>query len=139
MRDIKNIVLHCTATPLNTKVASILAYWKAPKPNGMGWKDPGYHFLIDATGKIHNLHPIEKPSNGVAGHNFNSIHISYIGGLKGDDRTPEQIKAQIDLITELRKKFPKAQILGHRDFPNVHKNCPSFDVKSWLKCVGIKS
>ena len=26
-------------------------------------------------------------------------------------------------------------ILGHRDLPNVHKDCPSFDVKRCLKVV----
>ena len=30
---------------------------------------------------------------------------------------------------------PDAEILGHRDLPNVHKDCPSFDVKRWLKLV----
>lgn len=137
-REIKYIVLHCTATNQNAKVSSIVNYWK----NEKGWKSPGYHFLIDKHGEIHELHPIEKPSNGVAGYNQNSIHISYIGGIgkdgKGlDNRTPEQILSQIKLVTEMKSKFPKAEILGHRDFPNVKKECPSFDVKEWLKSVGI--
>jgi N-acetylmuramoyl-L-alanine amidase len=37
------------------------------------------------------------------------------------------------LIVKLSNKYPKAEILGHRDFPGVAKACPSFDVKSWLK------
>ena len=35
-------------------------------------------------------------------------------------------------IVELTERYPKAQVLGHRDFPNVKKACPSFDVKQWL-------
>ena len=31
--------------------------------------------------------------------------------------------------------YPDAEILGHRDLPNVHKDCPAFDVKRWLKLV----
>jgi N-acetylmuramoyl-L-alanine amidase len=38
-----------------------------------------------------------------------------------------------DLIVSLTEKYPAAEVLGHRDFPNVHKACPSFDVKDWLK------
>jgi len=139
MRDIKNIVLHCTATPQNATVIGILNYWK----NNLKWKSPGYHFLIEANGTVHNLHPIEQPSNGVAGHNFNSIHISYIGGVDSngkamDNRTPRQVLSQLKLVIEMKDKFPTAQVLGHRDFPGVSKECPSFDVKAWLKHVGFR-
>lgn len=138
MRVIKYIVLHCTATPQNTTIQSILNYWKKV----LGWKNPGYHFIIKPTGEIVNLFPIDQIANGVAGFNSNSIHISYIGGVdaKGkalDNRTPEQIEAQIQLIKRFKTQFPEAVITGHRDFPNVKKECPSFDVATWLKKVGL--
>lgn len=89
-----------------------------------------------------DLLPIDQISNGVAGHNANSIHISYIGGIDGkgnaiDNRTPSQIQAQIELLKKYKVMFPGAVILGHRDFVGVSKKCPSFDVKEWLKCVGL--
>ena len=37
-----------------------------------------------------------------------------------------------DIIVALTERYPKAQVLGHRDFPGVAKACPSFDVKTWL-------
>lgn len=137
MRIIKYIVLHCTAGPQNQTTQEILNYWKAK-----GWKKPGYHFEINADGKVEQLLPITDVANGVAGHNANSIHISYKGGIdaKGnaiDNRTAAQKATQIRLITELRAKFTDAKILGHRDFAGVTKQCPSFDVASWLKTVGI--
>ena len=133
MREIKNIVIHCTATHQSATVSGIMNYWK----NKLGWKSPGYHYLIDKDGNIHNLQPIERPSNGVAGHNKNSIHVSYIGGIdkKGnpiDNRTEPQIKSMIEIIKELKAQFNDAKILGHRDFPNVKKACPCFDVTEWL-------
>jgi N-acetylmuramoyl-L-alanine amidase len=138
MRKITHIVLHCTATPQTTTVKSIQNYWK----NSLGWKSPGYHHIIKADGEIVDLQPIDKPSNGVAGHNMNSIHISYIGGVdaKGkaiDNRTQAQICSQITLLKKYKAMFPDAQIVGHRDFPGVSKSCPSFDVKTWLKTAGI--
>jgi N-acetylmuramoyl-L-alanine amidase len=134
MRVIKYIVLHCTAGPANQSTAEIQNYWK----KSLGWKSPGYHHLINVDGTIDNLLPIELPSNGVAGYNSNSIHISYKGGQNGiDTRAVAQIDAQIALIKKYKTMFPKAEIKGHRDFPNVKKLCPSFDVKTWLKFVNL--
>jgi N-acetylmuramoyl-L-alanine amidase len=138
MRQINNIVLHCTATPQTTSVASIQRYWK----DELKWKSPGYHIIILPDGTIVELLPIEQVSNGVAGHNKDSIHISYIGGVddKGkpiDNRTWNQVERQIELIKKYKKMFPHARVLGHRDFPGVTKGCPSFEVAEWLKRVGL--
>lgn len=136
MRDIKYIVLHCTSGPQNQPTKEILNYWK----KSLGWKSPGYHHLINADGTVDDLLPILKPSNGVKGFNSNSIHISYKGGQNGvDTRTPNQIATMIDMILKYQIQFPNAKIKGHRDFPNVKKLCPSFDVATWLKSAGIKS
>ncbi|WP_083811749.1 N-acetylmuramoyl-L-alanine amidase [Pseudopedobacter saltans] len=138
MRTIKYLVVHCTATPHNTTIASIMNYWKTV----LGWKNPGYHYMIKADGEIVNTFPIEQISNGVAGFNSVSIHIAYIGGIdaKGkavDNRTPAQVASQIKLLKELKARFPNAEIKGHRDFPNVKKECPCFDVKTWLKTITL--
>ncbi len=130
-RNIKYIVIHCTATEPHAKVSSILNYWK----NVRKWKYKGYHFLIEHTGKINYIQNINIPSNGVKGYNKHSIHISYIGGKthKGtyeDTRTNQQKQSIKTLIKLLKDLYPNAEILGHRDFPNVKKLCPCFDVKN---------
>ena len=134
MRDIKYIVVHCTATPQTTSVESIKQYWKTH----LGWKMPGYHFMIKPDGEIVQLLEIEKISNGVKGFNSVSINISYIGGVDSenkpiDNRTPAQKRSLTDLLTKLKKEFPKAIIQGHRNFPNVKKACPSFNAKDEYK------
>ena len=139
MRTIQYIVLHCTATSQNASVEAIVRYWKNVKK----WRTVGYHYIIEANGTVHNLLPIEKISNGVAGYNSVSIHIAYVGGIdsKGraiDNRTIQQKARQIELITYLSNKFPVAKIVGHRDFPKVNKACPSFDVSSWLQEIGFR-
>ncbi len=130
MRTIKYIAVHCTGTKQDTSVSSILTYWKTH----LGWKNPGYHFIVNRHGKITELQPIEKPSNGVRGYNSQTINISYIGGIDsngvvGDTRTPAQKIALLAKITELKRNFPDAIIQGHRDFPNVAKTCPNFEAK----------
>jgi len=70
----------------------------------------------------------------------NCIGICYEGGLDkngkpADTRTLAQNQALYSLLESLCLSYPDAEILGHRDLPNVHKDCPSFDVKRWLKVV----
>ncbi len=130
MRTINYIVVHCTATQPDAKIESIKRYWR----DNLKWKNPGYHFMIKADGEIINTLPIEQVSNGVVGWNTQIINISYIGGVDKnnnpkDTRTSEQKASLLKLIRELKSKFAKAKIQGHRDFPNVHKACPSFDAK----------
>lgn len=110
----------------------------------LGWKNPGYHYMIKADGEIVNTFPIEQVANGVAGYNSPSIHIAYLGGVDSknkatDNRTFAQKASQVKLLTELKKKFPNAEIKGHRDFPGVKKDCPSFDVKKWLAEIKFKT
>ena len=135
LRIIDYIVIHCTATPKNTTVQSILNYWK----DNLGWKNVGYHFLIDLNGKIHRLANLDTITNGVKGFNSVSIHISYIGGQFEDDRTEMQ-KASIllcikEALEYAKKTGSKPKIQGHRDFPNVKKSCPQFNAipeYSWI-------
>ena len=130
MRNINYIAIHCTATQPEASIASIQNYWK----NNLGWKNPGYHYIIDRFGNVINLLPIELVSNGVQGYNSQTINISYVGGIDKsgkpkDTRTEAQKQSILKILNELRVKFPKAKIQGHRDFPNVKKACPSFDAK----------
>lgn len=131
MREIKYIAVHCTATPQTTSIDSIRNYWKT----SLKWKMPGYHFIIKPDGEIVELLSIDQVSNGVAGYNSKTINICYIGGVDRnlkpiDNRTEAQKKSLLAKLTELKKKFPKAIIQGHRDFPKVAKACPCFNAKT---------
>jgi N-acetylmuramoyl-L-alanine amidase len=134
LRNIKYIVVHCTATQPEATIEALENYWK----NVKGWGDtPGYHYLIQRDGEIKSLLDEDKVSYGVYGHNPYCVHLAYIGGIDkdgnpSDNRTFRQKETMFDLIVKLSVKYPKAEILGHRDFPNVAKACPSFDVKSWI-------
>ena len=130
MRKVKYIAVHCTAGSQKATVNDLLAEFKRK-----GWKAPGYHYVITADGKIHQLLDTEKVSNGVKGYNSVSVNIAYTGGMDGvDNRTDEQ-------------KYPDAVIQGHRDFsPDLNGNgkieksewikmCPSFDAKTEYKGI----
>lgn len=134
IRNIKYIVVHCTATPTNTSLEAIKHYWKEQR----GWGDtPGYHYIILRDGTLVQLLDEGKNSYGVYQHNSNCINLAYIGGVDKegkpiDNRSEAQKHAMFSLIISLTEKYPQARVLGHRDFPNVKKACPCFDVKKWL-------
>ena len=130
MRDIKYIAVHCTAGPATQTTKAIKDYWK----NNLGWESVGYHYLINADGTIEQLAQESEITNGVAGFNSVTVHISYKGGVDAtnkpkDTRTPQQKESILKLLKELRKRYQKAIIQGHKDFPNVKKACPSFEAK----------
>jgi N-acetylmuramoyl-L-alanine amidase len=136
MRDIKYIVIHCTASQPNTKKEAILSYWK----NTLKWKTVGYHRLIDANGVIHELAKFEQITNGVKGYNSESIHFSYIGGIDEsgrpkDTRTLKQKESLLYLVKQAKKQFPNAIVQGHKDFKGVAKACPSFEAKNEYKTI----
>lgn len=141
-RKINFIVVHCTGATQGQTIASIQAYWKAPKPNGCGWKSPGYHKIIKPDGEVITLATEEKVTNGVGGYNSQCLHVCYIGGVAEnaskknlDNRTPQQKAALEKVIRDWKKAYPKAIVQGHRDFPGVTKACPSFDAKKEYACI----
>ena len=134
MRNIKYIAVHCTATAQTATVENIQKYWR----EHLGWKMPGYHFIILPNGVAVQLLPIEEISNGVQGFNSVLINIAYLGGVDAknnplDNRTPQQKTTLLGLLKNYKKQFPTAIIQGHRDFPNVKRACPSFDAKKEYK------
>lgn len=129
-RSIRHIVIHCTATRTNATAAAILNYWR----NTLKWKNPGYHILFHHEKGFTIMADLDRVCNGVAYHNSNSIHLSYIGGIdaagKGIDNRSESQKRLMKLaVTELKKRLSTVIVQGHRDFPKVAKACPCFDAK----------
>lgn len=143
MRKIKYIAVHCTAGSQKSTVNDLMAEFRKK-----GWKAPGYHYVITADGKIHQLLDTEKVSNGVKGYNSVTVNIAYTGGMDGvDNRTDEQKKSLVVLLKLLHKRYPDAVIQGHRDFSpdrngngKIEKNewikkCPGFDAKTEYKGI----
>jgi len=86
------------------------------------------------------LLPENEVSNGVQGYNSTSINVSYIGGIdnKGraiDNRTEAQKTSLLTLLKDLKRKYPNAHIMGHRDIWGKDKSkwkkmCPCFDAEA---------
>lgn len=136
MREIEEIIVHCTATPEGRNVTvEEIDRWHKEK----GYKGIGYHYVVYIDGTIHKGREESKFGAHCIGHNTNSIGVCYVGGMDKDNkyakdtRTPSQKDALIAILCMLKKSYPKAGIFGHRDFSN--KECPSFDAKEEYKYI----
>ena len=146
-RKIKYIVIHCTASPEGKDfTAQDIDRWHKNR----GWRGIGYNYVIRLDGTTEQGRDVDEIPSHVAGHNKESIGIVYVGGCETtpykivdgkkmyrskDTRTDAQKKSLIKLLRELRKLYPTAQILGHRDFAGVKKACPCFDAKNEYKDI----
>jgi N-acetylmuramoyl-L-alanine amidase len=139
-KSTNKIVLHCSATRgIQDIGAKDIRKWHMDK----GWKDIGYHFVIRRNGKVETGRPITAVGSHVQGHNTDSVGICMVGGL--DDKTwaptnnftAAQWASLKQLVARLTKMYPRATVLGHRDFPGVAKSCPCFNARDWAKKNGF--
>lgn len=136
MRYINKIIVHCTATPENRDIkVDELRRWHV---EDNGWNDIGYHWVIELDGSLKEGRKEYFRGAHTAGYNKDSIGVVYVGGCDKnmnpkDTRTKAQKKGLISVLNVLKNKYPKAEIIGHRDVAN--KACPSFDAKEEYKQV----
>lgn len=129
-RKIDKIFIHCSATPEGRDIsAETIKSWHV---KGRGWSDIGYHFVIELDGTLKEGRPLHRMGAGVKGHNAESVHICYIGGLDKnknakDTRTAEQKDTLNKIVAGLLDDYPAATVHGHNEF--AAKACPSFDVQ----------
>ncbi len=137
MREIKKIAVHCAATKASMDIgAKEIRDWHV---NGNKWSDIGYHKVIRRDGMVEDGRPETKSGAHVAGHNSYTLAVCLVGGIDDtgaaeDNFTTGQFIALRAVIDNWCEKFglTHADVMGHRDFPNVAKACPSFDVQAWL-------
>lgn len=135
------ITVHCSATPAKMDIGvEEIREWHLDR----GWRNVGYHFVINRSGEVQPGRPLNETGAHVYGHNRNNIGVCLVGGVDSDMKaednfTPQQDSALRELISELAGNYgiKEENIKGHRDWPDVHKDCPSFDVKSRLIEWGV--
>lgn len=139
-RQITGIIIHCAATP-NGQWHSVdeIDQWHQQR----GFKrseefrkkfNPdllaiGYHFIIYPNGAVATGRHLNEVGAHAQGFNSKSLGVCLVGT---DKFTSKQWESLRDNIRGSLKRYPEARILGHRDLPNVQKECPGFNVKDWL-------
>lgn len=115
---------------------------------GRGWTQVGYSDMILLNGSVHNLVPYNDDNivdaweitNGATGTNSIARHIVYVGGMdkdfkkSKDTRTLAQREAMALYVKRMIVQNPNIKVAGHNQF--ALKDCPSFDVPTWLRSIG---
>lgn len=144
-RKITEIIIHCSATPDGKDyTVDDIRRWHKQR----GYSDVGYHYIVYRNGILAQGRDVNIIGAHASGHNAHSIGICYIGGMSADNTRPEDTRTLrqkgrlLSLLVDLRKLYPNARIIGHRDLSEDKngngiiepsewmKACPSFDAKS---------
>lgn len=140
IRRIDTLIIHCSATPngrWNT-VEDIDAWHRdrgfRRNPRLIGRNQPkltsiGYHFVIYTTGAVVIGRGLEEVGAHAAGHNAHSIGVCLLGT---DRYSPMQWASLAANVSGLQDRIKGLRVIGHREV-NPHKECPGFDVKTWLR------
>lgn len=158
MREIHQIVIHCSATPngrtlfsgtpgkpgFTTPATQINAWHKARafqrRPQFLQRQEPrlcciGYHFVVGINGAVFNGRHVDEVGAHVQGHNRNSIGVCMVGT---DHYSREQWTALANLVDGLRKTYPEARLCGHRDLSPDKNGDGTVEPSEWLKtCPGF--
>lgn len=146
MRQLNEIIIHCTATrpdwwkgkSTKDKVAEVRRWHVEER----GWRDIGYHYLIDRDGTVAKGRPLEQTGAHTKGKNTGTVGIALFGGFGGaaddqllDNFTEDQEKALMKLIYDLQRNYPDLRtVSGHSQY--AAKACPCFSVPAWYNNAG---
>lgn len=133
------IAIHCSATPANRDIG-VEEITKMHRSRG--FVAVGYHFIIRRDGTVETGRPVDTAGAHVKNYNSVSVGICLVGGVNNrmkaeNNYTDEQWESLRRVVGEMKDLYPRAKIVGHRDFPAVAKDCPCFDVKEWASNEGF--
>lgn len=87
-----------------------------------GWAGIGYAYFVDKQGTIFRGRPHNVIGAHCQNYNYRSLGICAEGDYENEQMPLEQANAIIALLIELRKIYPRAKIVGHRDLNAT--SCP---------------
>lgn len=121
MREINQLVVHCSDTPDNVEFdASDIHRWHLER----SWDGIGYHEVIKRDGRMDAGRPWYWVGSHAFGHNGDSMSVCLIGR---EDYTDEQIDSLVRLLVEWRVRWQNAVIVGHYEL-DPGKTCPNIDM-----------
>lgn len=141
------LIWHTTATPdIDAWTARRVVEYHTID---LGWGRSGYSKIVERNGNIHNAWDIDlsdgfqpfEVTYGARELNPYSLHYSWMGGMDSngasiDNRTDKQKESMDQITQDIVALHPDILIAGHNDFHATA--CPGFDLKSWLRDIGIE-
>jgi N-acetyl-anhydromuramyl-L-alanine amidase AmpD len=127
----RGLVIHTVGVPGDASAASIRRFHKAPKPNGNGWKDIGYHYVIRKSGEVEWGRALHIAGAHLEGAN-DTLGVCMSGDGDSEAWTPAQREALFNLaVMKCREHaWTENEVVGHREGPArfgakpTRKRCP---------------
>lgn len=141
------IVFHCSATKPSQNIGrKEIEEWHLSR----GFASIGYHLVIRRDGTVEQGRALDQIGAHVEGYNSASVGVCLVGGLNEDgsgvefgsfddtDYTRAQWAAAHDIVNFLRRVYPAARIVGHRDLSPDLNNDGKIQQREWMKtCPGF--
>lgn len=122
---IKDIVIHYSgvACRQNRHISGHEAWWRTLK-----WSRGGYHYWIDAQGRIHQNYVDRRITFGAGNINATAINIC-VEANSGTDYSDAQLKSRDWLVREIMKRYniPASRVIGHFEAPGQSTKCPGYN------------
>lgn len=94
----------------------------------LGWRDVGYHFIIERNGTVVPGRNLETTGAhcSAGGMNTRGIGVAVLGNLDNHPPLPPQHESLVQLLRRLieSRAVPPANLLGHREVPGAATTCP---------------
>lgn len=125
------ITIHCSVTKNGeTCDVATIRRWHLEK----GWKDIGYHMVIQPDGEVQKGRPLNEQGAHVEGYNSNNIGICLIGT---DLFTSKQFKALRYQLDSLHMNFDIEpwEVACHYEYDSAQKQgktCPNINIRRLL-------
>ena len=131
-QDVKWLVVHCSASRCNRP----FTVERLIETGRQSYGQASYHYYVRRNGNVVPILPESVQGVHAVGYNHCSIAVCYEGGLDengkaADTRTELQKASLYELLKQLRRDYPQARIIGHRELPHVAKDCPCFSTSEY--------
>jgi len=131
-RPVDRVFIHCSASDAvylaGEELVAEIRRWHLAR----GFREIGYHFVIDKAGRVMAGRSLEKTPAAQEGHNAGTIAIC-VHGLLRDRFTAEALDTLAFLCRQINAAYGGAVTFhGHCEV-NREKTCPVFDYKAVLE------
>jgi hypothetical protein len=122
------IIVHHSALPLSDGPREIQQLHMQQK----GFADIGYHFLIDAAGRLYEGRSLTVRGAHTGGYNTGTVGIALLGNFEVGQPTPAQSETLKGVVVYLVDLYRITHLAGHRDFQPGVTACPGRNLESLL-------
>lgn len=127
-RRVRLVVIHHAAAAQAT-AAGVARWHMTPPPNGRGWREVGYHFMVDDAGRVWAGRPLREVGAHASPHNTGSVGICYLGDARRG--MPWEAEVAMVALTEAccaAYELGSDHVRGHGELTDTSTVCPGLPV-----------